>query len=103
METAISEGTMRLIEAGILGVFCALFIGAIVYLTNENKKFTTQILTVKDKQLLKQQETIDKQLDKQSALIQEQSKHVTEMIALYGNLNDKLGNLPKLLSAELKN
>lgn len=101
MDKAISDGAMQLIEFGILGVFCLLFMVAIVYLNKQNRASSEKLLAVKDQQIKSMQDTIDKHLTTQAVNIREQTMNVTRMIDLYSNLNDKIADIPDRVATKI--
>lgn len=86
MDEVVSKGALSLLEFGILGVFCLLFLGAIVYLNQQGRKTQDKLLSVKDGQIKDLQETVRTHVANQDKTIQEMGTNVTRLLDLYERL-----------------
>lgn len=94
MEETITQGSLKLIDYGVLGIMLLLFIGAIVYLNKQNAKMTERLLAAKDKQIEEQQVTIRDHVTNQDRNIADLTANVRRLIDLYGLLERTINDLP---------
>lgn len=102
MEEIAVKGTSDLLEYGVLGIFCLMFVGVIVYLQKQNKSTITLLLDSKDQETQTWKDQATASREQVTTVLAGVSNNTTKLIELFQSHEDAIKEIPEKTAKELR-